>query len=229
VKPRHGGVVGRLMDGEIRILLVDDHTLFRESLGRSLETRSNFRIAGSCASASEALAVLKREKVDVVLLDYDLGEGQASFLLENARRCFTGPILVVTAGMSDSETLQAFVGGSSGLFLKHNPLAKLVEAIDKVLGGETWLDPSAVKPLIRGATGKFNQAMSQPLKPRERDVLKAILEGLTNKEIARRLEVSENSVKWATHRLLKKAGVRKRSQLVRIALEKRLFVTEPTL
>lgn len=213
------------MDGEIRILLIDDHTLFRESLGRSLEAKPNFRIAGSCASAAEALRVLDREKVDIVLLDYDLGDGQGSSFVEDVKRRFKGPVLVVTAGMSDTDTVQAFISGCSGIFLKHNPLAKLFEAIAKVMGGETWLDPNVVKPLIRGAAAKSSQSQSQPLSAREHRVLKAILEGLTNKEIARQLGVSENSVKWVTHQLFKKTGVRKRSQLVRIALEKQLFVS----
>jgi DNA-binding NarL/FixJ family response regulator len=217
------------MDGEIRILLVDDHTLFRESLGRSLEAKPSFRIAGSCASAAEALRVLNREKIDIVLLDYDLGDGQGSSLVEEVKRRFKGPVLVVTAGMSDTDTVQAFISGCSGIFLKHNPLAKLYEAIFKVMGGETWLDPNVVKPLVRGAAAKSSHPQSQPISAREHSVLKAILEGLTTKEIARQLGVSENSVKWITHQLFKKTGVRKRSQLVRVALEKQLFVTRAEL
>jgi two-component system nitrate/nitrite response regulator NarL len=215
------------MDGEIRILLVDDHTLFRESLGRSLESKTNFRIAGSCASAAEALQVLNRERIDIVLLDYDLGDGQGSSFVDEVKRHFQGPVLVLTAGMSDTDTVQVFISGCSGIFLKHNPLAKLFEAISKVMGGETWLDPNVVKPLVRGAAAKSSHPpQSQPLSAREHSVLKAILEGLTTKEIARKLGVSENSVKWITHQLFKKTGVRKRSQLVRIALEKHLFVTD---
>lgn len=214
------------MEREVRILLVDDHTLFRESLGRSLESKTNFRVVGSCASAAEAMDVLSREKVDIVLLDYDLGQGNASVFIGNARQHFSGPVLIVTASMSDADTLQAFVSGCSGIFLKHSPLSKLTEAIYKVLGGETWLDPSAVQPLIRGATRKSQPSAPPVLNARERIVLQAILEGLANKEIARRLEVSESAVKWIVHQLFKKAGVRKRSQLVRIALEKSLFLPD---
>ena len=229
-KPAEGpSALEKPMVGDISILLVDDHTLFRESLGRSLEAKPSFRIAGSCASAAEALRVLNREKVDLVLLDYDLGDGQGSSFVEEVRRYFKGPVLVVTAGMSDTDTVQAFISGCSGIFLKHNPLAKLFEAISKVLGGETWLDPNVVKPLVRGAAAKSGQPQSQPLSAREHRVLKAILEGSTNKEIARQLGVSENSVKWVTHQLLKKTGVRKRSQLVRVALEKHLLIPKASL
>lgn len=169
---------------------------------------------------------MSREKVDIVLLDYNLGQGNASVFIENARQRFSGPVLIVTASMSDADTLQAFVSGCSGIFLKHSPLSKLTEAIYKVLDGETWLDPSAVQPLIRSATGKSQTSAPPVLNARERIVLQAILEGLANKEIARRLEVSESAGKWIVHQLFKKAGVRKRSQLVRIALEKCLFLAD---
>jgi two-component system, NarL family, nitrate/nitrite response regulator NarL len=108
------------MDPEIRILLVDDHSLFQESLSRLLEAEPDFRVVGSCASASEAVAILSREKVDIVLLDHDLGEEQGSLFLDAARRSgFAGRVLMVTAGMSDAGTLRALESGASGIFLKH--------------------------------------------------------------------------------------------------------------
>src|ERR1700736_1904288 len=101
------------MGQEIRILLVDDHRLFRESISRLLEAEPDFRIAGSCGSATEALEILEREKADIVLLDFDLGDEQGSKFLENAaRRGFTGRVLMVTAGMSDAGTLRALEGGA---------------------------------------------------------------------------------------------------------------------
>jgi DNA-binding NarL/FixJ family response regulator len=206
----------------IRILLVDDHGLFRESLSRLLQAEPDLSIAGTCGSVTEALEAVKREPVDIVLLDYDLGEEQGSLFLEEAKsRGFSGRILMVTAGMNDTGTLRALEGGSSGLFLKHSPPAQLVEAIHKVMTGEMWLDSGAVRSLIGGATVKSDeQRTSAPLSPRERTVLKAVFEGLTNKEIASRMELSESSVKAVMQQLFDKTGVRTRSQLVRIALER---------
>jgi DNA-binding NarL/FixJ family response regulator len=211
------------MEPEIRILLVDDHSLFRESLSRLLEAEPDFRVVGSCASASEAVAVLEREKADIVLLDYDLGEEQGSLFLDDARRSgFAGRVLMVTAGMSDAGTLRALESGASGVFLKHSPPAQLVEAIHKVMTGELWLDPRAVRSLVAGATGRSEEERaSQPLSLRERSVLQGVFEGLTNKEIAGKLEISESSVKAVMQQLFDKTGVRTRSQLVRIALERR--------
>jgi DNA-binding NarL/FixJ family response regulator len=210
------------MGQQIAILLIDDHSLFRESLSRLLAGESDFRIAGSCSSVTEAVALLDREKVDVVLLDYDLGEEQGPAFFEGARaKGFTGRVLMVTAGMSDAGTLRALEGGASGVFLKHSPPAQLIDAIRNVMKGEMWLDPKAVRSLVAGATGKSEeQRASQPLSPRERAVLKGVFEGLTNKEIGAGLEISESSVKAALQQLFDKTGVRTRSQLVRIALER---------
>ncbi len=201
---------------------MDDHGLFRESLSRLLQAEPDFRIAGTCASAMEALAVLDREQIDVVLLDYDLGEQQGLSFLESAKqKRFAGRILMVTAGMSDAGTLRALEGGAAGIFLKHSPPAQLVEAIYKVMSGEMWLDSRAVRSLVAGASGKSEeQRNAQPLSERERAVLKGVFEGFTNKEIAAKLQTSEGSVKAAMQQLFDKTGVRTRSQLVRIALER---------
>jgi DNA-binding NarL/FixJ family response regulator len=213
------------MDKQIRILLIDDHSLFRESLGRLLEAEPDFCIVATCATVAEALQVLDREAVDVVLLDYDLGDEQGTTFLEKARqRRFAGHILMVTAGMNDTGTLRAFEAGASGMFLKHSPPAQLVEAIHKVTNGEMWLDSRAVRSLISGAQDKNagkseRESMVQSLSAREQNVLKAVFEGLTNKEIAANLQISESSVKAVLQQLFDKTGGRTRSQLVRIAIE----------
>ena len=199
---------------------MDDHSLFRESLSRLLQAEPDFRMVDTCATTREAFAVLDREPADVVLLDYDLGDEQGSAFLEEAKhRGFKGRILMVTAGMSDAGTLRAFEAGSAGVFLKHSPPAQLVEAIRKVAGGEMWLDSRAVLSLVSGAAGKTEERNAE-LTARERSVLKAVFEGLTNKEIGGRLQISESSVKAVLQQLFDKTGVRTRSQLVRIALEK---------
>jgi two-component system, NarL family, nitrate/nitrite response regulator NarL len=210
------------MENQIRILLIDDHSLFRESLSRLLEAEPEFRIVATCAGVGEAVAVLEREPVDIVLLDYDLGDEQGlAFLEEAKRRRFAGRILMVTAGMDDAGTLPAFQAGAAGLFLKHSPPAQLIEAIHKVMNGEMWLDSRAVRSLVAGAREKpEEQQPAQTITPRERSVLKAVFEGLTNKEIAANMQISESSVKAVLQQLFDKSGVRTRSQLVRIAIER---------
>jgi DNA-binding NarL/FixJ family response regulator len=215
------------MSQEIRILLVDDHSLFRDSLSRLLETEPGFRMVGSCATVAEALPIITSEHAqnqpDIILLDYDLGEEQGTVALDEIRKHgFRGRVLMVTAGMSDAATVRVLESGSEGIFLKHSSPAQLVEAIRRMVAGEPWLDPRAMRSLIAGATGKSEeQRSSQALTARERFVLQGVFEGLTNKEIAAQLQVSEGSIKAVMQQLFDKTGVRTRSQLVRIALEKR--------
>ena len=201
---------------------MDDHSLFRESLSRLLQVDPDFQVIGNCSTAGEALAVIETEAVDVVLLDYDLGEDQGSLFLDAVRQLgFQGRILMVTAGMSDAGTLRVLEGGCAGIFLKHSPPSQLVEAIHKVFAGEVWLDSKAVRSLVAGASGRTEaQRSAAPLNARERAVLRAVFEGFTNKEIAGNLQLSESSVKAVLQQLFNKTGVRTRSQLVRIALER---------
>ncbi|MBV8438471.1 MAG: response regulator transcription factor [Silvibacterium sp.] len=206
----------------IRILMVDDHSLFRESLSRLLEADSRFLVVGQCATVSEAISSYSETPVDVVLLDYDLGEEQGTRLLPELKRRFgTAKVLMVTAGMSDATTFQAMEGGAAGIFLKHSSLSQLVTAIERVAQGEIWLDTSAARSLFGGkSTWRERFERARPLTSRQSEVLRGILDGLTNKEIAWNLKVSESSVKAVIQELFQKAGVRTRSQLVRITIER---------
>lgn len=209
------------MDRRIRILIVDDHTLFRESLTRLLEADTDFEVAGACASVREALIAIQKNPVDVVLLDYDLSEEMGmQFLVESKKHNFAGRVLMVTSGMSDAVVLRAIDEGAAGIFLKNSPLAELIQAIVRVTRGETWIDPGIAKVLIAIAHHPREAPTQDNLSERERDVLRAVFEGLSNKEIGQRLGVSEGSVKAALQQLFARTGVRTRSQLVRIAVEK---------
>jgi DNA-binding NarL/FixJ family response regulator len=210
------------MDGVIDLLLIDDHTLFREGLVRLLAAEPGFQIAGDCSDLGHALEIFAHVHVDIVLLDYDLGSEQGTHFLDALKRLSAETkILMVTAGMDEPRMSEALARGASGIFLKHSPPVQLVEAIRRVMDGHMWLDPGVVKPILSGAVppAPENQDNSGLL-PRERSVLRALLEGSSNKEIAFALRVSESSVKAVLQRLFARAGVRTRSQLVRVVLEK---------
>ncbi len=129
---------------------------------------------------------------------------------------------MVTAGMSDQDVVSALERGAAGVFLKTSTPAQLVKAIHQVMSGEPYLDPKAMRAVIDAATGKSRKPQGvESLSDRDRAVLKGIFEGLTNKEIAAGLKISETSVKAAIQQLFDKTGVRTRGQLVRIALERR--------
>ncbi len=205
---------------EIRILMVDDHSLFRESLGRLLET-SHMRVIGQCATVAEALETLSQFEADVVLLDYDLGEESGFALLTELKQWATDVrVLMVTAGLSDEATVRVMEAGASGIFLKHSGPDQLIAAIRQVAGGEIWLDNAALQSLLVGRRDRSEHLeRSRPLTVRQSEVLRGILDGLANKEIAWKLKTSETSVKAVIQELFHKAGVRTRSQLVRIAIE----------
>ncbi len=205
---------------KIRILLLDDHALFREGLSRLLEGEPDFEMAACCASVGEATNILRQKPIDLVLLDYDLGKERGFEFIIQARQCgFLGRFLMVTAGMSEAESVQALGLGVSGIFLKHSSPLVLTQAIRKVMAGGTWLDESSIQALVEAAKRPGKPGPARPFTERESQVLQGVFEGLSNKEIGARLNVSESSVKAALQQLFQKTGVRTRSQLVRIALE----------
>jgi two-component system, NarL family, nitrate/nitrite response regulator NarL len=210
----------------IRLLLLDDHILFRESLGRLLASEPDFEMAGHCGTASEALELLRQTHVDVLLLDFDLGDDLASHFSDAARAAgFEGKILIVTAGMTAAESSAALTSGASGIFLKHSSPGLLAQAIRMVASGQMWVDPKIVRMLAEGVPQREDRSLQSLLTTRERQVLQALFEGLTNKEIAAQLGVSESAVKATLQQLFQKTRVRTRSQLVRIALESSLMPT----
>jgi DNA-binding NarL/FixJ family response regulator len=155
------------------------------------------------------------------LLDYDLGEDSALQLLQRIKQHRPEiRVLMVTAGLSDEATVQVMEAGAAGVFLKRSNPDQLVTAIRQVANGELWVDSAAVQNLLAGRRARMELLeRARPLTARQSTVLRGILDGLANKEIAARLEISESSVKAAIQELFHKAGVRTRSQLVRIAIE----------
>lgn len=208
-------------DSTIRILLIDDHTLFRESLRRLLEAEDSFEIAGDVSSTSDVLGHLTRMRVDLILLDFDLGEKTAlEFLVQVRAQGLKVHILLVTAGLNQPDIARVFDLGISGIFLKHSPPEDLVTAIHKVMSGEVWLDPRVMGSMVATLTNPSLQKDStKTLNDRQREVLQGVFEGLSNKEIAAKLDISEPYVKAILQQLFNKTGVRSRSQLVRVALE----------
>jgi DNA-binding NarL/FixJ family response regulator len=206
----------------IRLLLLDDHVLFREGLRRLLVSESDFETVAECSTLAEALEVLSRATIDIVLLDFDLEEETgARFISAAAANGYLGKILMVTAGMSPLDMAVAKKLGISGIFLKHSSPATLLHAIRTVAGGGEWMDPK-IAQLRSDAAKAEMRSEKEPLTQREQQVLRSVFEGLTNKEIAYRIGASKSSVKATLQNLFDKTGVRTRSQLVRIAIERSL-------
>ena len=213
------------MTKSIRLLLIDDHSLFRESLSRLLQAEPYFTMVADLHAPEHALATLAAHPVDLILLDYDLGTQNGLQLLDTLQRShFTGRILFITAGMSEDKMRSALSLGASGIFLKHSSPTDLLTAIRQVAAGHTWLDPKASRALAVPSPITPKETLgSAPYTARERSVLDEIFNGLTNKEIAAKLNISEAYVKAVLQQLFSKTGVRTRSQLVRIVLEEQFL------
>src|SRR5580658_10469733 len=204
----------------IRILLLDDHTLFRESASRLLAAQPGFEVAAHCGTIAEALQILRQRAVDIVLLDFDLGESDGRKFLRLAKeQVFQGRILVVTAGVDAEVAAELIRSGISGVFRKHDSAALLAQAIREVMAGKVWLDQEQLRTALRTEVRAPQDNRTRGFTAREQQVLSCVFEGLANKEIAARIRVSESSVKATLQQLFSKTGVRTRSQLVRIVLE----------
>lgn len=201
----------------IRVLLIDDHALFRESVARVLASEPNLAIE-HCASIKEAMTLLAQRHFDLVLLDHDLGGERASQFLPAARQAgYEGRVLVVTAWVSDTEARRLMRQGVSGIFLKEGPLSELSRSIRVVASGGTWENGRGVPAAERA--GEVEGSTVPVFNDRQRQVLRFVVEGLSNKEIAWRLQISESYVKAILQSLFQKTGVRTRGQLVRVAFE----------
>lgn len=206
---------------KVNLLLLDDHSLFRVMLARLIETDSSFHVAADCSTLAEALQALGETEIDLVLLDYDLGNRQTGLqFVDEARKAgYQGRIFLITAGMSDADCVLAVGQGVCGIFLKHSEPELLVEALHKVMAGQTWIDQRCIQALVEAVSSGRLETRTNDLTERERHVLKGVFAGLSNRQIGTQLNISEASVKLALQQLFTKTGVRTRSQLVRVALE----------
>jgi two-component system nitrate/nitrite response regulator NarL len=193
---------------KIRVLLVDDHTLFRQSLARLLNTEPDIELKMHCGTAGEGLLVVATGLVDLVLLDVDLGsERGIDFLAQARANGFRGPVLLLTAGISSNEQDVMEQHGLAGIVRKDVSLDELASRIREAAGAP---EPPAKSML---------PMESRPFSPRELWVLRLVVEGCSNKEIGAELGLTEASVKAILQQLFRKTGTHTRSQLVRLALE----------
>lgn len=204
--------------GLVRIVLIEDHILLREVLARTLSMEPDFEIAGECSTVDEGVEMVIRNPTDIVLLDINLGSEQGGAFLNRAKAAgYHGKVLVVTAGLSEREAAWLLQRGCSGIFLKAESMATLIEQIRGIVNGTSKLDAISVKAVFSQIEAGIPPRKT--LTRREGEVLRGLCEGLTNKEIGERLGVSENSVKSFVQQLFQKTGVRTRAGLVAVAIE----------
>jgi two-component system, NarL family, nitrate/nitrite response regulator NarL len=203
----------------IRLLLLVDYVLVRESLSRQLRLEPDLEIVAECGTAVEGLGALDRSPADVVLLDYDAVGGQAAEFIASAREAgYRGRFLVLAPERQTASLFMPLRAGASGIFRKHSSLDSLPRAIRQVAAGEAWVDLEVLQLLAGPIAERENRNLQSLLTKREQQALEGILDGLTNKALASQLGVSEGATKTILREIFRKAGVRRRSQLVRLAL-----------
>lgn len=201
----------------IRILIVDDHPVVREGLAAVLEQRSDFTIVGQAASAEAAIERAMLINPDVVLLDLELpGIGGVEAIPRLLEVAPDTKIIIFTAYDTDERVFGAIQAGAKGYLLKGTPASEITSAISAVYRGESALDPRvASKVLARVAAPRGARTMG--LTVREREVLRLVSDGQSNKEIARVLAITERTVKYHVASIFNKLGADNRAQAVALA------------
>jgi two-component system nitrate/nitrite response regulator NarL len=205
----------------IRVIVVDGYALIREGIARVLEGDSDIFSVSTYGHISDALSALTATPVDIVVLDYEAAPNKTADSMAIARQNgFLGPFLVVAGNLQDSETFDLVRCGAAGIVSKSEPPDVLITAIRKLYQGGLWLKDEHIRVVISSIALNHKAASGNRLSVRERDVLNAVLEGQSSKQIASELGVSESAVKSTIQHLFRKTGTRNRGQLIKVALER---------
>jgi DNA-binding NarL/FixJ family response regulator len=204
----------------IRVLIVDDHPIVREGVGTVLERARDIEVVGMAGTIAEGLRLAASSRPDVVLLDLKLpgaeaGEGVATFLRQHAN------IIVFTAYDADDDVFRAIRDGARGYLLKGSAAADIVDAIRQVHAGNSYLSPRVAAKLVSDVA--HPRARGGLLSPRERGVLRLVAAGLSNRQIAETLSLSERTIKFHVTAILNKLGADNRAQAVALAAERGLL------
>ncbi|WP_322014621.1 response regulator transcription factor [Paraburkholderia sp. J12] len=208
----------------IRLLLVDDHTIFREGLKRLLAEQHEFDVVAEAGDASEALGRLREQPVDVALLDVNMPGRSGLDMLPSLRAEWPSmPVIVLSMYPAEQYAMRAFQGGASGYVTKDMDAMALVESIRSVAKGGRYVTPAVANCLIDGFGRPSEAAAHQQLSSREYEIMLLIVRGIRLTEIGRQMYLSVKTVSTYRTRVLRKLGVSSNAELARYALEHRLI------
>ena len=209
--------------GPIALLLVDDHAVVRHGLRGFLELQDDIRVTGEAADGREAVAAARRLHPDVVLMDLVMpGGGGIEALRAIHQEVPEARVLVLTSFADDAQVFAAMEAGAAGYLLKDVSPDALAAAIREVHAGRPALGAAVAERLVRRGGGDSRSPSLASLTSRERDVLRLMVDGLANKQIARRLSITEKTVKTHVSSILGKLGVEDRTQASVLAVRSRL-------
>jgi len=200
----------------IRILIVDDHPVVREGLVALIERREDMTVVGEGNNGREAIELFRRFTPDVTLLDLRMPEVDGVTAITGIReQAPTARIVVLTTYDSDEDIYRGLRAGAKAYLLKDTPPQELLDTIRAVHAGQTRIPPDVAAKLAERMTGP-------ELTHRELDVLRLLMAGKSNKEIAAALFISEGTVKTHVNNILGKLGANDRTQAVTTALKRGL-------
>ena len=210
-----------------RILLADDHAVVRRGLRMVLEAQPDLVVAAEADDGAEALELGLREQIDLAILDIAMPRMTGlTVARELHRRRPKLRVLMLSMHENERYLYEALKAGASGYVVKTVADRDLVEAVRAAMRGEKFLYPGAMTPLIADYLHRARQDLpvrEDPLSPREQEVVKLVAEGLTNKQIAETLVISEKTVERHRANILEKLGMRDRVELTRYAIRQGLI------
>jgi two-component system, NarL family, nitrate/nitrite response regulator NarL len=205
----------------IRVMIIDDHAVVRAGLRMLIENHPTMHVVAMASSGTEALDILARESADLILLDLDLGKENGLTFVQELRAASNSARILILTGLRDPAAhRQAVKLGAMGVVVKDQAAEVLIKAIEKVNAGEIWLDRATMGNVLNEMTGQGQGELDSAdtrinsLTDREREVIALIAEGLKNKQIGKRLFISETTVTHHLSSIFSKLGVSDRLELV---------------
>ena len=208
-----------------RIVLVDDHTLFRKGLAELLERDGAVKVVAMTGMPSGVTVLLDEHQPDVLILDLNMpGEDGINLMQHLKAMGYAMPILILTVSEAEEDLARALRGGANGYLLKSMEPDEVVEAIQRAVKGETVVAPAMTAKLVNLLDNKASSADSllNSLTQREREILAHLAKGESNKAIARQLDISYDTVKLHVRHILAKLNLSSRVEAAVFAVEHRL-------
>lgn len=205
------------MSEPIRLLVVDDHILFRRGLIGLMAEQSDFRIVGEAGNGADCVQLCLQQQPDVVLMDVNMPGGNGISAVKTIKKETKARVLMLTISNKDDDLLGALAAGADGYMLKNTEPDQLCQAIRHVAAGQGVLSPEITSQVMRAAALSQRQEKVVNLSNREIEVLVQLARGATTSEIASTLVISKNTVKTHIQRILKKLNVSNRAEAVACA------------
>jgi len=215
------------MNPTIRIVIADDHPIFRAGLRRLLESEPGLKVLAEASDAVEAALVAREHQPDVLLLDLLMpGGGGLATLRDLAREPIPTRVILLTAAIDRTEQLNAVQLGARGIVTKESATTVLLDCIRAVSAGELWVDRDAVRDMAEALQlHPARRRAVTTLTRRELDIVAAIVDGASNREIAERTGLREQTVKNHLQRIFDKVGVSTRLELASYAVHHKLLAS----